>query len=239
MSTHQRFRALLETAGSGPRFVIVRLPFVPEKVWKNRPGKRVKGTINGLAFRTSLFGSAAKGYGLVVNKTLQKCAHACPGKMAEFVLEPDLEQPTATVPPELAKLMKQDRALARWFETLSSHMRKYFCDSVRQPKSPEARRRRAEKFAECMMLAMEGEETLPPILQVAFREAPLARKGWEAMTKLQRRNHLLGIFYYQSPEARERRAQKVVADALQRVGIDQSVDGPAATLEDENGADEY
>jgi uncharacterized protein YdeI (YjbR/CyaY-like superfamily) len=226
MSTHQRFRALLETAGSGPRFVIVRLPFVPEKVWKNRPGKRVKGTINGLAFRTSLFGSAAKGYGLVVNKSLQKCAHAYPGKMAEFVLEPDLEQPTATVPPELAKLMKQDRALARWFETLSSHMRKYFCDSVRQPKSPEARRRRAEKFAECMMLAMEGEETLPPILQVAFREAPLARKGWEAMTKLQRRNHLLGIFYYQSPEARERRAQKVVADALQRVGIDQSVDGP-------------
>ncbi len=222
MTTHQRFRAMLETAGSGPKFVIARLPFVPGKVWKNRPGKRVKGTINGVAFRTSLFGSAAKGFGLVVNKTLQKCAHAYPGKMAEFVLEPDLEQPSATVPPELAKLLKQDRALTRWFETLSLHMRKYFCDSVRQPKSPEARRRRAEKVAECMMLAMEGEQTLPPILQVAFREAPLARKGWETMTKLQRRNHLLGIFYYQSPEARERRTQKVVADALQRAGIDQA-----------------
>ena len=219
MSTRQRFRALLETAGSGPRFVIARLPFLPEKVWKNRPGRRVKGTINGLAFRATLFGSAAKGYGLVVNKTLQKSAHAYPGKMADFVLEPDLEQPTATVPPELAKLMKQDRALARWFQTLSPGMRKYYCDSVCQPKSPEARRRRAEKFAECMMLAMEGEETLPPILQVAFRQAPLARKGWEAMTKLQRRNHLLGIFYYQSPEARERRTQRVVAEALQRAGV--------------------
>jgi uncharacterized protein YdeI (YjbR/CyaY-like superfamily) len=221
MSKPKRFRALLETAGSGPRFVIARLPFSPEKIWKNRPGKRVKGTINGLAFRTSLFGSAAKGYGLVVNKTLQKSAHAYPGKTAEFVLEPDIEQLTVTVPPELAKLMKQDRALARWFETLSAHMRKYFCDSVHQPKSPEARRRRAEKFAECMMLAMEGEESLPPILQVAFREAPLARKGWEAMTKLQRRNHLLGIYYYQSPDARERRVQKVVAAALHKVGIHQ------------------
>lgn len=220
MSTQQRFRALLETAGSGPRFVIARLPFLPEKVWKNRPGKRVKGTINGLAFRATLFGSAAKGYGLVVNKTLQKSAHAFPGKMADFVLEPDLEQPTATVPPELAKLMKQDRALARWFETLSPGIRKYYCDSVCQPKSPEARRRRAEKFSECMMLAMEGEETLPPILQVAFRQAPLARKGWEAMTKLQRRNHLLGIFYYQSPEARERRTQRMVAEALRRVCLD-------------------
>jgi uncharacterized protein YdeI (YjbR/CyaY-like superfamily) len=220
MSTQQRFRALLETANSGPRFVIARLPFIPEKVWKNRPGKRVKGTINGLAFRATLFGSAAKGYGLVVNKALQKSAHAYPGKMAEFLLEPDLDQPTATVPPELAKLMKQDRALARWFQTLSPSMRKYYCDSVCQAKSPEARRRRAEKFAECMMLAMEGEETLPPILQVAFRQAPLARKGWEAMTKLQRRNHLLGIFYCQSPEARERRTQRVVADALQRAGVD-------------------
>ena len=220
MSTHQRFRALLETAGSGPRFVIARLPFLPGKVWKNSPGKRVKGTINGLAFRATLFGSAAKGFGLVVNKALQKSAHAYPGKMADFVLEPDLEQPTATVPPELAKLMKRERALARWFQTLSPGMRKYYCDSVCQPKSPEARRRRAEKFAECMMLAMEGEETLPPILQVAFRQTPLAGKGWEAMTKLQRRNHLLGIFYCQSPEARERRTQRVVADALQRAGGD-------------------
>ena len=219
MSTRQRFRALLETAGSGPRFVIARLPFLPEKVWKNCPGRRVKGTINGLAFRATLFGSAVKGYGLVVNKTLQKSAHAYPGKMADFVLEPDLDQPTATVPPELAKLIKQDRALARWFQTLSPGMRKYHCDTVCQPKSPEARQRRAEKFAECMMLAMEGEETLPPILQVAFRQAPLARKGWEAMTKLQRRNHLLGIFYCQSPEARERRTQRVVADALQRAGV--------------------
>jgi uncharacterized protein YdeI (YjbR/CyaY-like superfamily) len=220
MSTHQRFRVLLETAGSGPRFVIARLPFLPQKVWKNRPGKRVKGTINGLAFRATLFGSAAKGYGLVVNKTLQKSAHAYAGKMVDFVLEPDLEQPTVTVPPELAKVMKQDRELGRWFQTLSPGMRKYYCDSVCQPKSPDARLRRAEKFAECMMLAMEGEETLPPILQLAFRQAPLARKGWEAMTKLQRRNHLLGIFYYQSPEARERRAQRVVADALQRAGVD-------------------
>jgi uncharacterized protein YdeI (YjbR/CyaY-like superfamily) len=220
MSTHQRFRALLEPAGPNLKFVIARVPFVPEKVWKTRPGKRVKGTINGLAFRASLFGSTADGYGLLVNKTLQKCAHAYPGKIAEFVLEPDLDQPATTVPPELARLLKQDRALARWFETLSPSLRRYFCDAVRQPKGPEARRRRAEKIAECMMLAMEGEQTLPPILQLAFREAPLARKGWEAMTKLQRRDHLLGIFYYQSPEARERRAQKVVAVALRKAGYE-------------------
>jgi len=65
-----------------------------------------------------------------------------------------------------------------------------------------------------MMLAMEGEHTLPPILQVAFRRTPRAQAAWEAMTPVQRRAQLLGIFYYQSPEARERRTQKAVEEAL-------------------------
>jgi hypothetical protein len=52
---------------------------------------------------------------------------------------------------------------------------------------------------------------------VAFRRAPRAKIGWDAMTPVQRRAHLLGIFYYQSPEARERRAQKAVEEALHLV----------------------
>jgi len=35
------------------------------------------------------------------------------------------------------------------------------------------------------------------------------------MTKTQRRSQLLGIYYYESVEARERRAQKAVELALQ------------------------
>ena len=40
------------------------------------------------------------------------------------------------------------------------------------------------------------------------------------MTPIRRRNHLLGIFYYQSPEAREQRTQKAVAEALRVAGIE-------------------
>jgi uncharacterized protein YdeI (YjbR/CyaY-like superfamily) len=220
MSTRQRFRALLEREGTELNWVIARVPFAPDTVWKTRQGKRVKGTINGFAFRTSLFGSAAKGHFVLVNKTMQKGAQAHVGEMTAFVLEPDLEERKATVPPELAKLLKQDRALARWFDTLSYSMRRYIGDSVREPKSEQTRQRRAEQMAERMMLAMEGETTLPPILQVAFRREPRAHAGWNAMTPIQRRNHLLGIFYYQSPEARERRTQKAVAEALRVAGVE-------------------
>jgi uncharacterized protein YdeI (YjbR/CyaY-like superfamily) len=214
MSTRQRFRSLLKPDGTNLKWVIAQVPFAPAKVWKTRNRMRVKGTINGFAFRTSLFGSAEKGYVILVNKTMQKGAQAYVGDMAEFTLEPDLEERSAAVPPELAKLLKQDRALQRWFDALSYSYRKYMSDDVRKPKNPEARQRRAEQLVERMMLAMEGEEALPPILQVAFRKAPLAKTGWDAMTPVQRRSHLLGIFYYQSPEARERRAQKAVEEAL-------------------------
>jgi uncharacterized protein YdeI (YjbR/CyaY-like superfamily) len=214
MSTRQRFRTLLKPDGTNLKWVIAHVPFSPAKVWKTRQGMRVKGTINGFAFRSSLFGSAEKGYVVLVNKTMQKGAEAYAGEMAEFTLEPDLEERSAIVPPELAKLLKRDRALARWFAALSYSYRKDICSTVSEPKSAEARQRRAEQMAERMMLAMEGEHTLPPILQLAFRRAPRAQAGWDAMTPVQRRAHLLGIFYYQSPEARERRAQKAVDEAL-------------------------
>jgi uncharacterized protein YdeI (YjbR/CyaY-like superfamily) len=220
MNTRQRFRALLEADGTNLKWVIAWVPFSPEKVWKTRRGKRVKGTINGFGFRTSLFGSNAKGYCVLVNKAMQKGGQVYAGGMAEFVLEPDLEERKDTVPPELARLLKQERAVARFFAALSYSMRKFISDTVREPKSAEARVRRAEQMAERMMLAMEGEKILPPILQVAFRREPLAQVGWKAMTPIQRRNHLLGIFYYQSPEARERRAQKAVAEALRVAGGD-------------------
>jgi hypothetical protein len=38
------------------------------------------------------------------------------------------------------------------------------------------------------------------------------------MTKAQRRQNLMAVFYYQSPEAREKRTRKVVEDCLKAAG---------------------
>ena len=37
------------------------------------------------------------------------------------------------------------------------------------------------------------------------------------MSSSQRRGHLLGIFYYRTPEARDRRLAKAIEDAISRV----------------------
>lgn len=213
MSTSKKFRGLLEPY-SKLNWVIVRLPFDVAKTWKTRNRLHVKGTVNGFAFRTSLFGSAQDGHFVLVNRQMQKGAGAVVGGMVEIVIEPDLEERKTSIPTELAKFLKQHGALKKWYEQLSISARDNITRNINTPKSAEARLRRAEQMVERMMLAMEGERELPPILQMEFARHLRARAGWEAMTPVQRRGHLLGIFYYQSPESREKRARKAIDEAL-------------------------
>jgi len=208
------FKAALERMPSNLGWVIVRIPLDVPKVWGTRGMLKVKGEINGFAFRTSLF-PTGKGYHyLLVNKRMQAGAGARPGSVAQFRLEPDTEKRVATVPAELQRVLNEDRSLRRWFDQLNYSIRKWITDRVVQVKSAEARVRRAEQVAEQLMATMEAELELPPILKLAFAREPRAFAGWQRMSPLHRRGHLLAIFYYRSPEAHDRRIAKVIEDAL-------------------------
>jgi uncharacterized protein YdeI (YjbR/CyaY-like superfamily) len=61
---------------------------------------------------------------------------------------------------------------------------------------------------------MEAERELPPILKFAFARDPRALAGWQLMSPTRRRGHLLAIFYYRTPDARDRRIAKMLEDAL-------------------------
>ena len=208
------FKATLERMASNLGWVIIRIPFDVPKVWGTRGMLKVKGEINGFAFRTSLF-PTGKGYHyLLVNKRMQAGAGARPGSVAQFRLEPDVEKRVATVPLELQRILNEDRSLRRWFGQLSYSIRKWIADWVAQVKSVEARVRRAEQVAEQLMATMEAERELSPILKLAFAREPRALAGWQRMSPSHRRGHLLAIFYYRSPEARDRRIAKTIEDTL-------------------------
>jgi uncharacterized protein YdeI (YjbR/CyaY-like superfamily) len=215
MAGRRRFRGVLQPDGTNLAWTIVRVPFEPTKVWPQRKGLRVRGTINGVDFRTSLFRGRDGTCMLLVNKQIQKKARIAQGGVADVELEADTEdRPPVRIPPELEKLLRQDRALRKWHDALNPSMRSWIAAAIAQPKSPAARIRRAELWAERMMLAMEGELVTPPILEALFHRQPKARDGWRVMTPIQRRSHLLGIFYCQSPESRQKRAERAVDAAL-------------------------
>jgi len=213
--SRKSFDAVLEPDGTRLRWVIARIPFDIAKAWPERRGMRVRGEIEGFGFRTSLFGDPrGEGHILLVNKKMLVGAKARVGAKVRISLEPDLEERPTLLPPELARALKGDRRLRPWFDRLSPSMRREIGKWVDEPRNAESRQKRADKMAERLLQALEGERELPPVLRAALQREPLARKGWEAMTPVQRRNHLLGIFYYETADARERRADKAVEEAL-------------------------
>jgi uncharacterized protein YdeI (YjbR/CyaY-like superfamily) len=208
------FHSVLEFTGTRPRWVIARIPIDLKKAWPQWRSRRVHGEINGFAFHTALLPVAGGGHVLVVNRRMQVAAKATAGAKVTIRLEPNLAKPVIAEPKELMSALKGERRLRKWFDNLSPSMRKGISGFVDQAKGAETRAMRAERVTESLMLAMEGEEEPPPILRAAFLRQPQAQTGWNAMTPLQRRQHLLGIFLLQTVEGRESRAAKAVDDAL-------------------------
>jgi len=221
------FQTALETLQAGMSWTAAWLPFEPSELdptgaWPANGKLRVKGSIRAAnesgetcSFSTSLIRSKTRGCFLLVTAKMRKATGLAAGSLAEITLEPDFELRAATPPPELAKLLKADRTVRKWFDALNYSTRKYIADMVAEPKSSEARQRRAEQWMERLLLTMDGEESPPPILQVAFRRQPLARTGWYALTANQRRNALFGLFNCVSPEAQAKRVERIVSDAMQ------------------------
>jgi uncharacterized protein YdeI (YjbR/CyaY-like superfamily) len=210
------FEATLERLRSNLGWIVIRIPFNVQNIWGTRGMFRVKGEINGFAFRTSLFPTRKGEHFLLVNKKMQAGAHASEGNTAEFFLEPDTEERVIAIPAEFKRILAEDRTFRRWFDALSYSIRKWISDWIVQPKSAASRLRRAEQVAEQLFSAMEAERELPPALRLAFTRNPRALEGWNLMPPSHRRAQLIAIFYYRSPDARARRLEKVIAESISR-----------------------
>ena len=76
---------MLQLDGTSLGWTIVRVPFDPAQVWPRRKGLRVRGTVNEVAVRTSLFRTRDGGCILLVNKQTQKNAAITLGSVADVV----------------------------------------------------------------------------------------------------------------------------------------------------------
>jgi uncharacterized protein YdeI (YjbR/CyaY-like superfamily) len=218
-AVRKKFTAVLEPDGTALKWTVVRVPFDVVKTWLVRKGRRVRGEIEGFAFRTTLFPDPkGGGHVLLVNKKMQTGAGVRKGDEARIWLEPDLEEREILLPAELKRELNSDRALRKWFDGLSDSMRREAGKWVDEPKSAESRQKRATRLAERLMQAMEGLDEPPPVLKTIFQRQPRAREAWFGLTPVERRNHLLGIFYYETVEGRERRAAKAIAEAMEKAG---------------------
>lgn len=217
-SVIKTFDATLEKLQDALGWTIAHVPFDPAAAWPDKVRQRVKGTINGFAFRTSLFPVTGKTatFFLLVNRAMQQGGNASLGHVAAFTLEPDLDPRPAELPEELDALLDEEPGLRAYYESFTEYTRREMGKWILGVKSDEARMRRAQQGAERILFAMEGERELPPTIAKALNARPKAKAGWVAMTPLQRRNELLAVGYYQSPEARAKRIEKLCIEAEKR-----------------------
>jgi uncharacterized protein YdeI (YjbR/CyaY-like superfamily) len=208
------FTAVLESSGDRLNWTIIRVPLDVAQIWGKRGQLRVKGKINGFAFSTSLFPDGKGGHLMIVNKKMQSGGKAGLGERAKFLMEPDTTPRSVTVPGELLRVLGESKRLRKFYDSFNHSYRNYMASWVGEPKSGEARMRRAEQIAERLMLTMEAEKELPPVLAVALARNPLAREGWEQMPAGHRRSHLMGIFGYRNPESQGRRIAKAVHEMV-------------------------
>ncbi len=136
----QRFKAKLNPVPGGGHYVVVP-PAVAEAAGL-RYGVRVRGTVEGVAYRSSLMKYAGV-FHMGVHKATIAAADVKPGDKIDVGIEiDDKPLPTDTVPRDLQRAIKASkRASAAWEVLRPSHRREHV-KHVTEAKKPETRTRR-------------------------------------------------------------------------------------------------
>jgi bifunctional DNA-binding transcriptional regulator/antitoxin component of YhaV-PrlF toxin-antitoxin module len=121
----------------------ITIPFDVEEVFgaKRVP---VKATINGAEYRGSIVRMGGK-YMLGIPKAFRDAAGLKAGDNIVVTLERDTAERTVTIPADLAKELKKDKALRETWDKLSFTIRKENVRALEDAKQPETRARRREK----------------------------------------------------------------------------------------------
>jgi hypothetical protein len=158
----ERFKAKLEPVPHGGHFVSV-----PEKVAAAaglKYGVRVRGTVNGVPYRSSLMKYSSV-FHMGVHKATLERAGAAGGDRVEVAIEIDDEPlPTDVVPQDLARALAARamvKARATWQKLAPAHRREHV-KHVLDAKKPETRARRIAKTVEALLAGVPKRRTWTP-----------------------------------------------------------------------------
>ena len=143
-TTARRFRVRLEQHEKSEATVI-KIPFDVEKTFGTRARVPVRGTINGFAFRSSIFPSGDGTHYMVVNREVRAGAGVKAGETITVVLERDTEPRTVTPPADFARALRAHKTARAAWDKLSYTHRKEHARAIEEAKRPETRARRIGK----------------------------------------------------------------------------------------------
>jgi hypothetical protein len=146
------FTATIEPARPGGTGggAVVYLPADVAASFGTRRQVRVKGSVNGVAYRSNLMPTGDGGFCLGVHKATREAAGATFGDAVTVTVERDDEPREIVVPDDLAAALRADPVAAAAWERLAPSHRREHANAVADAKKPETRARRVEKTLEAL-----------------------------------------------------------------------------------------
>ncbi|MBM3331767.1 DUF1905 domain-containing protein [candidate division WOR-3 bacterium] len=145
----KNFRARIAPMGDA-RWSCIRIPFDVESAFGSKARVAVKGTVNGFAFRSSIFPDGSGSHFMMLNKAIREGAKVDTGDTVAVAMEPDTKARTIAVPKDLKAALALLPTLHSLFSNLSySHKREYV-DWISEAKRPETRQARIRKALELL-----------------------------------------------------------------------------------------
>jgi hypothetical protein len=136
----RRFEAEIEEARGGGAFVAV--PFSVEEAFGKRGQLRVKGTIDGHSFKSSIAPMGGGAHLLGLHKATRDAIGKSIGDTVTVAIEPDLEERTVEVPDDFRRALTKNRKALQTFDGFAYTHRKEYVQWIESAKRPETRQRR-------------------------------------------------------------------------------------------------
>ena len=143
-----KFQAILERPEGVGTWTYLAIPFDAREKYGSRGQIKVKGTINGQPFKSTLLPRGDGSHYLVDSRPIREKIGASHGAKVRVTLEADKEVRKVAVPKDLAAALKKRKAAADAFETLSPSHRKEYVSWIESAKIDETRQRRIAKAVE-------------------------------------------------------------------------------------------
>jgi hypothetical protein len=134
-----KFTVKLESADGGGLFFT--LPRKESESFGVRGRVPVVGTLNGHAFRSSIFPIGDGTHYMAVNKSLRESAGVGAGDRVQVVMEVDRAPRTVTLPPDFDKALAKSGTARTRFDKLSYTHQKEIVRSLEEAKRAETRAR--------------------------------------------------------------------------------------------------
>jgi uncharacterized protein YdeI (YjbR/CyaY-like superfamily) len=213
-----RFQAELEHA-AGPlgNWTVVYMPFDVRSEFGSGGIIRVRGTINGFEFATSIFPSKSKRHFLMVNKKLLKGARVSePGEVVEITLEQDAAPKKVSVPAALRSALNANADARKCFDDLPPGSQRYRVEMVTDAKSAAIRKRRIEELVTNMAELGRAFNQIPDFMERALAKNPAARVKFKALSMSHRREFLVYVLHGKSQATRDRRTAVMIKELLEK-----------------------